>query len=319
MKLTDFVGVCETLGHVDRADFDFAFGVDANFIPPMGIMLTSLVANNPDYKFRIHVFLNSIFDEDFDKLKKFVAANRNIQLDIYRVDDAAFADFHVDKGYTVAVYNRILIAQILYPAVERLIYIDADTLCVGDVSELSTLDFDGNILMAVLDSGQWLLEHKPNIGLRADEPYYNSGVLYIDLRRWNEFGLSEKMMAILHERHLPMQDQDALNLLARDSIKELPVRFNQFVLLKEAPSPVPDDTIFIHFAGQLKPWQPWCEHPQRAIYDEYRARSLWKEFEYRPRDYQEQRLMGRAMRRHGDYVSAMKFYSRYVVDKFKSK
>ena len=96
MDLTKFVGERETLGHIDRADFDFAFGVDANFIPPMGIMLTSLVENNPDYKFRIHIFLNSIFNEDFDKLKKFVAAARNIQLDIYRVDAAAFASHRLD-------------------------------------------------------------------------------------------------------------------------------------------------------------------------------------------------------------------------------
>ncbi|MBQ9479769.1 MAG: glycosyltransferase family 8 protein [Selenomonadaceae bacterium] len=319
MNLTDFVSKAETLGHIDRADFHFAFGVDKNFVPPMGIMLTSLVANNPGLNFHIHAFLNSIFDEDLEKLRAFVAGTPNIRLDMYRVDPNAFAHFHVDRGYTIAVYNRILIAQILYPTIERLVYIDADTLCVGDVSELSALDFDGNVLMAVLDSGDWLIEHKPNIGLTADECYYNSGFMYIDLRRWNELDLSSKMMTMLHERDLPMQDQDAINLLARHLTKPLPRRFNQFLLLKEEPTELPPDTIFIHFAGRVKPWQPWCDHPQRAIYDEYRARSLWREYEYRPRDYQENRLMGMAMRRQGRWAAAMKYYFRYVKQKISYK
>ena len=319
MNLTHWVSKAETLGHIDRADFHFAFGVDQNFVPPMGIMLTSLVANNPKLNFHIHAFLNSIFDEDVLKLRAFVADTPNIRLDLYRVDPSAFSHFHVDRGYTVAVYNRILIAQILYPTIDRLIYIDADTLCVGDVSELATLDFDGNVLMAVPDRGDWLIEHKPNIGLTQDDRYYNSGFLCIDLRRWNELDLSSKMMAILHERDLPMQDQDAINLLARHLTKPLPRRFNQFLLLKEEPTELPPDTIFIHFAGRVKPWQPWCDHPQRAIYDEYRARSLWREYEYRPRDYQESRLMGMAMRRKGDWASAMGYYFRYVEEKISYK
>ena len=60
-----------------------------------------------------------------------------------------------------------------------------------------------------------------------------------------------------------------------------------------------------------------CENPQRAIYDEYRNKSLWKDFNYQPRDYQENRLMGKAARHNGDYSAALKWYYRYVRDKFK--
>ena len=240
MNLTDFVIKTETLGHIETTDFHFAFGVDENFVPPMGIMLTSLAMNNPERNFRVHAFLNSIFDEDIEKLHAFVADTPNIELELYHVDAAAFEHFYVDRGYTVAVYDRILMAKILYPSVEKIIYIDADTLCVGDVSEISTLKFDDNILMAVPDSGDWLIEHKPNIGLKPEECYYNSGFLYIDLKRWNEFELSEKMMALLHDKRLPMQDQDAINLLTRHLIKPLPKRFNQFLLLKEEPTTLPD-------------------------------------------------------------------------------
>ena len=317
-SVTDYVRKSETLGRVSNTGaFDIAFGVDAYFVPPLGIMLTSLLINNPDCRFRIHVFYISILDEDFARLREFVNQTDRIQLELYRVDPAAFDGFPLDKGYTPATYTRILIARELYPAVDKLLYIDADTLCVGRLIELKDFAFDDCILAAVPDSGRWLLEHKPNIGFAPDEVYFNSGVLYIDLKKWNDLELSDKMLNLLHEKLLPMQDQDAINLTARNSIKPLPVRFNQFLLLKEAPRPIPDDTIIIHFAGQLKPWQPWCNHPQRKIYDEYRNRSLWKEFEYHPRDYQEYRLMGRALRQRGELIDALKFYGRYVFYKFR--
>lgn len=322
MNASNFVQKRETLGRdlddSTEGTFDIAFGVDANFVPPTGIALTSIALNNPDRDFRVHLFYNSIEDEDSARLRKFVGQHPNFRLELYRIDPGAFDGLNVEKGYTKATYNRILIAQFLHPNVKRLLYLDADTLCVGRLTELEKISFGEKILFAVPDQGQqWLVEHRRNLGFARDEVYYNSGVLYIDLARWNERELSKRMLQLLRERYLSMQDQDALNLIARRSIGELPVRFNQFVLLKEAPQPIPSDSIILHFAGQLKPWQPWCNDPRRELYDEYRARSQWREFDYRPRDYQEQRLMGAAMRRRGQWGAAMKFYFRYVLCKFR--
>ena len=319
MNLDKFIYKRETFGKLSSTDeFNVAFGVDANYVPPMGIMLTSMLINNPNCNLHVHVFLNSILPEDIDKLKNLVDQHsNNIQIDMYYVDVKAFDGFSVGKGYTVATYHRIIIAQVLYPKVKRLLYIDADTLCVGNILELQKFSFSDKMLMAVLDKGEWLPQHKREIGIPENQGYFNAGVLYIDLKNWNEFKMSEKMMELLHERKLSFQDQDAINLLAGEQIKSIPVKFNQFLLMKKNNDELPEDTIFIHFAGQVKPWQPWCDNPQRAIYDEYRNKSLWREFEYQPRDYQENRLMGKAARRQGQYLVAMKWYYRYVRDKLK--
>ncbi|MBR1728907.1 MAG: hypothetical protein IJ728_05225 [Selenomonadaceae bacterium] len=326
MDLAQSIYKTETLGKISNSKFlipnsefriDIAFGVDANYIPPMGIMLTSILMNNPNENFHVHVFLNSILPEDVDKLKTLVNQYSNLQIDMYYVDVSVFKNFHIEKGYTVATYHRIIIAKVLYTKISKLLYIDADTLCVGKISEFQKLSFDDKMIMAVLDRGEWLPQHMKEMNISEQQGYYNAGVLYIDLERWNDFGLSEKMMEILNERKLSFQDQDAINILAGDQIKSLPVKFNQFLLMKHSNEELPNDTIIIHFAGQLKPWQPWCENPQRAIYDEYRNKSLWKDFNYQPRDYQENRLMGKAARHNGDYSAALKWYYRYVRDKFK--
>jgi len=316
LNLGEFIYKRETIGQIsDVGAFNVAFGVDANFVPPMGIMLTSMVLNNPESELHVHVFLNSILDEDIERLKHFTSQNAKVQIDLYYVNVEVFKNFSVGKGYTVATYHRIIIAQVLYPAVSKLLYIDADTLCVGKLTELNNLKFDNSILMAVADKGEWLAQHKREIGIAESQTYFNAGVLYIDLNKWNQFSLSDKMMDMLNEQHLSFQDQDALNLIAGTRIKAMPVRFNQFLLMKHDNDDLPKDTVFIHFAGQVKPWQPWCDNPQRAIYDEYRNKSLWKEFEYHPRDYQENRLMGKVARRQGHLLTALKWYCLYAKDK----
>ena len=316
MDLTQFIYKNEIIGQITDSDaFNVAFGVDANFVPPMGIMLTSMVMNNPQTQLHVHVFLNSILDEDVARLKHFVSQYPNVQIDLYYVNVEVFKNFSVGKGYTVATYHRIIIAQVLYPAVSKLLYIDADTLCVGKLTELNKLTFEDNILLAVADKGEWLAQHKREIGIVESQTYFNAGVLYIDLNKWNKYSLSDKMMDMLNSRHLSFQDQDALNLIAGTQIKAMPVRFNQFLLMKHDNDDLPEDTVFIHFAGQVKPWQPWCDNPQRAVYDEYRNKSLWKEFDYRPRDYQENRLMGKAARRQGQLLTALKWYYLYAKDK----
>ena len=234
MDFNQFVYKKETFGKVSNVDeFNIAFGVDANFIPPMGIMITSILLNNPESNLHVHVFLNSILPEDIGKLKILASQYNNIQIDMYHVDADIFKNFYVGKGYTVATYHRILIAKRLYPAVSKLLYIDADTLCVGKIFELRKLSFDDEMIMAVPDRGEWLPQHKKELGISAEQIYFNAGVLYIDLAKWNEFELSEKMIQLLSERNLSFQDQDALNLLAGNQIKPISVRFNQFLLMKK--------------------------------------------------------------------------------------
>ena len=322
LDLKQFIYRKEILGSIPKSAkneeiFNIAFGVDANFVPQMGIMITSILLNNPDSNLHIHAFLNSILPEDVDKLKALSNQYRNIQIDIYYIDVSVFNNFHVGKSYTVATYNRIIVAQVLYPSISKLLYIDADTLCIGKILELKKLSFDDKMVLAVLDSGNWLPTHKQEIGIPKNQDYFNAGVLYIDLKKWNEFKMSNKMIELLNERKLSYQDQDALNLIAVGKIKAIPKSFNQFYLMNDNVDTIPPDTLFLHFAGLLKPWQPWCENPKRAIYHEYLNKSLWSDFVYKPKNYREKRMMGNAAWHQNQFLTALKWYYLYLREKLK--
>ncbi len=313
LNLKQFIYKQEVIGNFslqNKEVIHVAFGIDKNYAAPFGIMLTSIIKNNSDVNIMCHLFVSSIDDNDLMRLHNLVTNNMSLKIDIRYVNETVFQGFHTEGNYTLAVYFRILVADVLYNEIDKIIYIDADTLCIGSLRLLWNMSFNNNIFMAVLDKGDWLPEHKKKLGITKKE-YFNTGLLYIDLKKWYQSKLSEKMISLLSQRSFPLVDQDALNVLVNDGVKLLPDRFNYFCLLENHELSVPEDTVIIHFAGRLKPWQPWCSSPQRYIYMEYYRNSYWKDFLYKPLNYQENRLMARWLRKQGLWRQAFQWYWRY--------
>ena len=62
MDLAGAIRKTETLGCADQSVMQIAYGVDRNFIRPMGISMTSILEHNPQAQF--HVFLDDISSEE---------------------------------------------------------------------------------------------------------------------------------------------------------------------------------------------------------------------------------------------------------------
>ena len=177
-----------------------AFGVDKYFIPPLGIFLTSIALQNREQCIYCHIFYNSIEEDDLKKIKKFVSCYPNITICLYYIDDKVFQCLDVTRGYTLAIYNRIIIAEILYPQVKAVLYLDSDMLCVGKINAIENVDISEYIFSAVLDKNDSLDFHKKEIGLKQSDNYFNSGVLYINLKNWQKYNLSQKMIDLLSKQ-----------------------------------------------------------------------------------------------------------------------
>ena len=66
------------------------------------------------------------------------------------------------------------------------------------------------------------------IGFDAGEPYFNSGMILIDMARWRERNCEQRVLDVLarwgHE--LPWMDQDALNIALRGEVRFLDLVWN---------------------------------------------------------------------------------------------
>jgi len=197
-------------------------------------------------------------------------------------------------GGGVVLYYRLYLGEILPETVDRVLFLDADVLVTGDLSELWRSPFEGAIVQAVPDAYAHEL-HLPR--LRAlDLPedaapdstsgYFNAGVLLFDLARWREVQGSAKATSLMwtHGANLQGRDQDALNLVLAGRWKPLSIAWNFHELPERLASwraPADDavslreaarDPRIIHFIG-CKPWAGDCLHYGRERWRET-ARSL---------------------------------------------
>ena len=117
------------------------FGIDKNFGRFAGITITSLVHNNIQHDLNIHIVYDQLLPEDMDRLKKTEQLYRNLTLHFYQITSTEGMTFVVPPGHiTQAMYYRYLFADLLPKSVKRLIYMDADIICKGDILPLWQTD-----------------------------------------------------------------------------------------------------------------------------------------------------------------------------------
>ncbi|VTX86879.1 Glycosyl transferase family 8 [Neisseria subflava] len=100
------------------------------------------------------------------------------------------------------MYCRMCIPAILGDISDTVLYLDTDVLCLGDISELFTVNLDRKLLAAVPETTLYRAYiNKLNVFVfRSTDPYFNSGVLLFNNKYWNESSaytiLSEKIRQV---------------------------------------------------------------------------------------------------------------------------
>lgn len=295
---------------------NITFGVDAPFVPIMGVCMTSLIKNNPAQNFSFHVFLDDIESQDEEKLSELCAQFPTARIILYFLPNNLYNEFYLEGDYTRAIFYRIAAADFLAETLDKVLYMDSDMICLKPLDELIALPLEKIFLAAVKDPGIVNTPlHKNAFGFSEDYRYFNTGLLYLNLKFWRQEKISAQMLEILSHGEYPFPDQDAMNLVANRNnyaVKYLPDRYNHFFRVNGVEQPMREDVVIQHFTSQLKPWHPWCESPLKKIYEAYQKISPWNDFVYFPRNYQEHRLMGRVCRREGKWLEALKWYWSYL-------
>jgi lipopolysaccharide biosynthesis glycosyltransferase len=183
----------------------------------------------------------------------------------------------VDPRFGVATWAPFIVPEIAGSA-ERVICIDADALVHHDLADLWKLDLEGYAFAACRDYRAanveaGLPDMYEHLGLDGDSPYYNAGVLLIDVAEWKRQRLLEKALSYLrtYAGTVRFADQDALNAVGGRSCLALDPRWNVQVLPLDQIDELPDDPFrdalrhmkatlreearIVHFVG-FKPWQP---------------------------------------------------------------
>ena len=189
------------------------------------------------------------------KLEKVARSGSSI-IKFHKIDEN---DFSVVKNqmsrFTIGTMFRCSLPELL-PNLNRIIYLDADLFVNRDIKELWDVDVREYCLAGVVDEGvavhnyPRILNKYPEI---KKESYFNSGVLYMNLKKIREFGNLKKLVVdfLIENPEADLPDQDALNVLFHNKVLYLDGSWNQFVFMHRKDNVEKLDKAIFHYAADL--------------------------------------------------------------------
>jgi lipopolysaccharide biosynthesis glycosyltransferase len=258
--------------------------LDKNYLPPLRVMLGSMFLNNKGTAFDIYVISNDLDQKDMEGLS-ILCQDNGSRLHSVRIENNTFDGAPTIRYYTKAMYYRLLAADLLPEELDRILYIDPDTLIINSLADIYSTDFKGNLFAAASHSGLLgVSDYVNRIRLSAYEAegYFNSGVLLMNLTAMRSQVKAQDIFAYAkkNKKQLILPDQDILNALyghktlaMDDSIWNYDARYFEGYWLGSQGSKdmdwVMDNTVILHFCGKNKPWSKDYVGFFSALYKHY--------------------------------------------------
>lgn len=170
----------------------------------------------------------------------------------------AVADLKHSKRLGKVIYARLMLEQFLPNSAERAIYLDCDMMVREPIERLYEAPLQGHAIGAVRDPWFPFISMGRDIKDNADlfdpaQRYFNSGMLLIDLDKWRQAGVWDRLRSMIADGTLARiyYDQDVLNIVFKNAWHELDYRWN---LIDPRPAHQAIDPFIVHFTGKRKPW-----------------------------------------------------------------
>ena len=246
------------LNEQDEDIIHIGFGLhdkDGHYSVWVGTVMQSILEHT-DSRICFHILHDETLSIDNKyKLEKVARSGSSI-IEFHKIDEN---DFSVVKNqmsrFTIGTMFRCSLPELL-PDLNRIIYLDADLFVNRDIKELWDVDVREYCLAGVVDEGvavhnyPRILNKYPEI---KKESYFNSGVLYMNLKKIREFGNLKKLVVdfLIENPEADLPDQDALNVLFHNKVLYLDGSWNQFVFMHRKDNVEKLDKAIFHYAADL--------------------------------------------------------------------
>lgn len=159
-----------------------------------------------------------------------------------------------------ATYFRIFISEYIPNEIKFLTYLDADTVCLNDPiwdirNTFSKLENSNYSIAARTEIENSHKDNEVFKRLKIHGPYFNAGVLFINLEYWRINNFQEKLIDVMNEirNEIVHWDQDVLNKFFNGSYLKISSNMN-FNSNKIDTNTDLSSIFFAHYIGSKKPW-----------------------------------------------------------------
>ncbi len=206
-----------------------------HFAKFVGTAMLSLFENavTPPHSIAVHILHDNTLTNDSRDKFMYIAGRYEQIVKFYNVEELCTNRIKkikellpraVQTRFTIAMYYRFFIPDVLPPNIDKIIYLDADIIVNLDINELWQFDLGEKVLGVVTKSSQELLD-APNKGS------FNSGVMLINVPvfRSAEENINNAIEFMSEHPEYGGNDQSILNYCFAKEVLHLPVKFNRLV------------------------------------------------------------------------------------------
>ena len=236
------------------------YACDDSFVKYTIVSLESLIENaSHDKRYQVHVLHTSISDDMKERMLKLETDFLKIQFDnVTSYLTSIEEKLPVRDYYTKTTYFRMFIAE-MYPEYDKAIYIDSDTVVLGDISRLFDTELSDNLVGACHEQAMVQVDvygtYAEKVVGVSRHNFFNAGMILINSRLWREKDVLGKFLTLLGEYNFVVtQDEDYLNLICKDHVLWLDQRWNTAVTEGFEYPYEPSEAYIIHYIMVNKPW-----------------------------------------------------------------
>lgn len=189
-----------------------------------------------------------------DVVKRKNKENKVTKIDVTKVYDDEFKGSKNETAYCTPYTLLRLLADIVLPDVDKLLYLDIDMMVGRDLSMLYNIDIEGYEYAAVKEKyGCWVI--------RPD--YINAGMLLFNMKEVRKTGLLKKARDLIRKKKLLFADQDAV-FWSTTNKKLIPRIYNEQSKFNKK------DTVICHFCKRML----WFPYPRTENFKQWNIKEI---------------------------------------------
>ena len=273
------------------------FASDDNYTPFLSIAIFSLLENNQKDFDKINIF---ILDDSISQANK-IKINELFNtypcsitfIETKKLDEMDFNVLGLQRNLntsSLTTYARLFMSTLLPADIDKVLYLDCDSLIVGSYKDLWNIDISSYYCAGVLDGINTSV--KKRLGFDENDSYINAGFLLVNLKKWREENVEEKFIKFMieNQHRFYQHDQGVINNLFKNNILIVNPEYNlqiyfqtlnydlarKFTCMEteyyteEIVDNARENPVFLHFCGPNYD-RPWYNknHPYAEIFREY--------------------------------------------------
>lgn len=251
----------------NTGSMNLLFCINRKFLTLFVSCLRSIVRSGGYAHYNAYV-LHSDFDQSgADALGRDFRGQ--VDFHFIRVPEELFEGFPESDRYPKQIYYRLAAPLLLPRELDRILYLDVDTVIINPLTELYETPFEGNFYVGCTHTRELLTKiNQARLKSEKAVSYINTGVLLFNLPALRKhISLAEIRDYTWERKHaLILPDQDILTALYGDKVKladtmryNLSDRILAFYNADRAHEKVDLDwvqanSVVIHYCGKNKPW-----------------------------------------------------------------